>query len=342
MVMTDTQRRGFLTGGTWCVDRNRVVSHWPEEDGHAEYLEEERHGGGSGCNFALDMRRLDPAMPLETITIIGNDDAGRFLQSLADGAGIDRRQMHVTSEAGTQATDAFVSKASRRRTHIFSSGASNLLTPDHFDFAPVTARYLHLGLPGVHRLMDAPWASDANGWVTVLKKARAAGLKTNMELASVGHDLLAQLVRPCFPHLDTIIVNDREIGALAGLQTILGGVTDVAACERAARRVLENGVKDLVVVHWPAMAIAVTRDGAAVRKPSVQVPASVIASANGAGDAFAAGMLFGLHEGWNVGDALSLAHATAAVSLRSLSTTGAIEPWRKCLELANHWGWRAA
>jgi sugar/nucleoside kinase (ribokinase family) len=338
--MTAALRHGFVTGGTWCVDLNRLVTHWPEEDGHAEYLEEERHGGGSGCNFALDIRRLDPAMPVETITIVGDDDAGRFLQSLADGAGIGRSQMHVTSAASTQATDAFVSRASHRRTHIFQPGASRLLTPDHFDFTGINARLLHLGLPGVHRLMDAPWGSDANGWVTVLKKARAAGLRTNLELASIDQDEMARLTRPCLAHLDTIIVNDGEIGALAGMQTIIGGATDVSACESAARQVLENGAMEMVVVHWPAMAIAATRDGAVVRKSSVSMPQDLIASTNGAGDAFAAGMQYGLNQGWNVGDALSLAHATAAVSLRSLSTTGAVEPWRVCLELAARWGWR--
>ena len=34
----------------------------------AEVLSEERHGGGSGCNFALDMKRLDPSMPVETMS----------------------------------------------------------------------------------------------------------------------------------------------------------------------------------------------------------------------------------------------------------------------------------
>jgi hypothetical protein len=31
--------------------------------------------------------------------------------------------------------------------------------------------------------MDAPFAAEPNGWVAVLKKARAAGLHINMELA---------------------------------------------------------------------------------------------------------------------------------------------------------------
>lgn len=338
--MGQTQRRGFITGGTWCVDNNRMVAHWPEEDGITEFIEEERHGGGSGCNFALDIKHLDPDMPVETITIVGDDKDGRFLRFLAENAGIDHRQMHFTRDAGTQWTDAFISKASGRRTHIYMRGASNVLTPDHFDFSSTNARYLHLGLPGVHKLLDKPWKDDVNGWVTVLKKARAAGLKTNIELASIDREELARLVRPCLAHLDIIIVNDAEIGALSGMETIPGGITDAVACERAARHVLENGAMEIVVVHSPAVAMAVTRDGALFKKPSAKIPGSVVAGANGAGDAFAAGMLYGLHEGHSIEDALILAHASAAASLRSLSTTGAVEHWSKCLELANQWGWR--
>ena len=62
--------------------------------------------------------------------------------------------------------------------------------------------------------------------------------------------------------------------------------------------------------------------------------------ANGAGDAFAAGMLYGIHESWSTNESLSLAHACAAVSLRSVSTTGAIVSWRECLDLAQRWGSR--
>jgi sugar/nucleoside kinase (ribokinase family) len=340
--MVKTQRRGFITGGTWCVDNNRMVTHWPGEDGHAQFIEEERHGGGSGCNFALNIKRLDSTVPVETITIVGDDEFGRFLRALAQNAGVGHAQMHATPNASTQWTDAFISKASGRRTHIFNPGASLSLTPDHFDFSSTNARYLHLGLPGMHKHLDEPWQGDANGWVTVLKRARAAGLKTNMELASIDPELLAKLVRPCLAHLDLIIVNDSEIGALSGIDTLPGGVTDVAACQRASRHVLENGAMDIVVVHCPIIAIAATRDGRVFTKPSTQIPRELVAGANGAGDAFAAGMLYGLHEGWSVDNSLTLAHAAAAASLRSLSTTGAVEPWQKCLELADRWGWRKA
>ena len=68
----------------------------------------------------LNIKRLDSTMPVETITIVGDDEGGRFLRSLAEDAGIGHAQMHVTADASTQWTDAFVSRASGRRTHIFS------------------------------------------------------------------------------------------------------------------------------------------------------------------------------------------------------------------------------
>lgn len=333
-------RRGILTGGTWCVDYNRTVSHWPGEDGLAELFDEERHGGGSGCNLALDMKLLDPSIPVETIGLVGDDDDGRYLVTTANAAGIDTRQMAVTAAAATQFCDAYVSLRSHRRTHVFHAGTGALLTPDHFDFSTTRMRYLHLGLPGVHRILDAPWQGEPSGWVAVLRSARAAGLQTNMELASIDPGLMARLVAPCLPHLDFLIVNDMEIGAIAGVETIRAGAPDRQACAHAARAVLERGAMKLVAVHCPAFAIAVTREGESTVLPSIAIPEAEIKGANGAGDAFAAGMLYGLHEGWTVAQSLKLAHASAAASLRSVSTTGAIVPWKECLSLAETWGVR--
>ena len=93
------------------------------------------------------------------------------------------------------------------------------MTPDSFDFSSTRARILHLGLPGAHKAMDGPWRGDANGWVAVLRKARASGLAANLELMTTRADRLAELGRPCLPHLDWLIVNDYEIGALAGRET---------------------------------------------------------------------------------------------------------------------------
>jgi sugar/nucleoside kinase (ribokinase family) len=260
------------------------------------------------------------------------------LTDQADFHGIERARLAVTSAAATQFTDAYVSQHSGRRTHIFFQGTGALLTPDHFDFTGLNARILHLGLPGAHKLMDGPWQNDANGWVSVLRGARDAGLQTNLELFSIAPDRIANLVRPCLPHLDYLIVNDFEIGALAGMQTSSDGVTAVSTCIEAARAVMSQGGMRLIVVHFPAGAIALGREGDIATAPSVNVPQDAIVSANGAGDAFAAGLLYGVHEGWQVAAALELAHATAAMSLKGLSTCAAVQSHQACLEQARIWG----
>jgi len=333
-------RKGILTGGTWCVDRNLLVDNWPAENGRADILEADQAGGGSGCNLAIDVHKLDPALPVATIALVGDDEDGRFLMRLADDNGVERSRMQTTGAVQTDYTIAFASLPTGRRTHISYFGSSNLLTPDHFDFTGLTHRIFHLGLPGVHEIMDSPWQGDANGWVTTLKKARTAGMITNLELASIAGERNAALVRPCLPHLDLLVVNDAEIGGIAGIETICDGRTDPEACVTAARKALRLGTLQLVAVHFPEGAVVVSRDGSVVSRPSVRIPPDEVAGANGAGDAFAAGFLYGFHEGWDVERIVALAHATAAASLRQISTTGAIAPWADCLALADRWGWR--
>jgi sugar/nucleoside kinase (ribokinase family) len=332
--------KGVVTAGSWCCDHNKLVDHWPSEDGLATIIAEERHGGGSACNMAIALKKLDPDFPVETIGIIGDDEDGRLLVAEADSHGIERSRLRVVPGGRTSYTDAFALRETGRRTHIFFPASSDLLTPELCDFSGIRASHLHLGLPGLYPGMDAPFAAEPNGWVAVLKKARAAGLRTNMELASIAPDTIARLVRPCLPVLDFLIINDVEIGALAGMPTGSEGSTNIAACRVSARKVLDAGAMDLLVVHFPAGAIALTRSGEMLAKPSLRVPTEEIAGANGAGDAFAAGILYAVLEGWTLADALALAHAVAAASLRRVGTTDGVLRWRECLALADRWGWR--
>ena len=71
------------------------------------------------------------------------------------------------------------------------------------------------------------------------------------------------------------------------------------------------------------------------------MPEGAIKGVNGAGDAFAAGFLYGLHEGWDYRRRLELAHAAAAACIRALGTYDGLMTARDCLALAANWGWRA-
>jgi sugar/nucleoside kinase (ribokinase family) len=334
-------RRGILSAGTFCVDFNKSIARWPDEDTSNEVFEIDRQGGGAGFNMALDLKRLDPAFPVEAMGLVGDDDLGRFLIAECDAHGVARDALRAQPGGATMSVDAFNVRGSGRRTHFYHQGVAAKMTPDDFDFASTAALILHLGLPGAHEAMDRPWLDDANGWVAVLRKARGLGLKTNLELMTTSAARLAELGRPCLPHLETLIVNDFEIGALAGRETRRAdGRTDLAAVRRAVEDMLALGAMRWVVAHFPEGAALGGRDGTRLAVGSVAMPASAIAGANGAGDAFAAGMLYGLHEDWPVEKALRLAHACAAASMRAVSTTVGVAWVADCLALAEKWGFR--
>ena len=333
-------RYGFLTAGTYCLDRNITIDDWPEEDMAATVRAVATSGGGSACNFAVDLRKLDPSVPVATQTLVGADANGDFLIAEAERHGIDTRGFARTHEAQTQATDAYHSAATGRRTHMLFEGTAVLMTPEHFDFTRTTARFLHLGLPGIHARMDATWGQDANGWVTVLKEARQAGLETNLELVSTTVEKLRETILPCLPHLTTLICNDFEIGALAYMQTLSKGQTDRNAVKAAARTVLQQGAMKLVVVHFTHGAYLIDHTGAQLFTPSVNIPPAEHQGANGAGDAFCAGFFYGRHKGWDYEQCLRMGHATSAACLRAPGTYEAVGSAQDCLALAERWGWR--
>ena len=334
-------RRGIICGGCWLVDHNNLISHWPEQETLTQIVARELQGGGPAHNMAIDLARLAPGFPVWATGVVGNDDAGRLLMAACAERGIDHAALRVLDGVGTSHTDVMTVCSTGKRTFFHHQGANALLSPDHFDFSRTAARILHLGAPGIHTRMDAPWADDSNGWVAVLRRARAAGLRTNLEMISGPADDIRRLVTPCLPHLDSLIINDFEAGILTGIDVVSAGVTSAGAARRAAIALLVRGPLELVAIHFPGGCVAATRDGDVFAKASLNVPADAIKGANGAGDAFAAGLLYGLHEAWPVEESLSLGLCAAASALRSVSTTAMVGTIAECRALADAWGWRA-
>lgn len=336
----DRKRQGFITAGTWCLDYNLTIPAWPEEESATPILAMTKQGGGSGCNFAVDMRRLAPEIPVATIALCGDDDDGRILRGVATEHGIDISRYHVDPALVTHSVMAFTARNNGKRTHIYQAASSAHLSPEHFDFTGCDAWMLHLGLPGTHALLDAPWGEDVNGWVTILKKARAAGLKINMEVMSIPLEEMRRLLLPCLPYLDFLVVNDYEAEALSGRSRKVGTVPSPDDTVAALSDLLGLGSMETVAAHFPGGAVAVERSGAVHSHPSVNVPKEAVAGTNGAGDAFAAGFFCGLYRGRPLAECLAWGHASAAASLRSVDTYSSVMPIEDCLDLAEQYGWR--
>lgn len=335
------QRSGILCGAAWCIDSNIRVATWPLEETVAIILSQDDQGGCPGHNMSTALVKLGAPFPVSAIGLIGDDAHGKQLQNICDAHGIDRTQLEMRQGLSTSYVMAMTAKDTGKRTFFSKAGAHAEQTPDDFEFTKSNARYVHLGLPGFHEKLDGPWQGDANGWVALLKKARAAGMKSNLEMASFDATLISKVVRPMLPHLDSLIINDFEAAAITNQRTVENGETNIAACRSAIEEIIQaHSNLDFAVIHFPLGAIAMTRKGEVFAQSSVNVPRNVIVGANGAGDCFAAGILIGQHEGWSMQQSLKLAHASAATSLRASSTTASVVNWKECLSLADGWGWR--
>lgn len=329
-------RSGVLCAGSLMVDFGKVIDAYPPLD-HLTTIESVTLStGGPGLNMAVDLRRLAAPFAVGLAGSIGDDENGRFLRSECARAGISTAGMQAVPGVATSFTDAMVERDGGRRTFFHHPGANA-----RFDGADVSfgdERILHAGAPGLHRLMDS-----SNGWAALLQRAQDAGLHTNLELVSVEASRIAEVALPCLPHTNSVVINEFEAGAVTGMQAeapLADGAVDWAALEAMATRLVELGVSTLAVIHFPAGCVAAAPGGRVWRQGSVRVAREQVVSTTGAGDAFAAGVVLGLHEDWPVEDCLRLGAAAAGACVRSAHTSDGIGPAAGCLAAAEELGYR--
>ncbi|GAA4401724.1 carbohydrate kinase family protein [Fodinibacter luteus] len=336
-------RHGVLCAGTAVVDLSKVIDHYPPLD-HIAIIEEFSLGtGGPGLNMAVDLTRLGAPFPVAFAGVVGEDANGDHILAACRAAGIDASGLVRVAGADTSFTDAMVERHGGRRTFFHHVGANALLTDDLLDVEGSAARILHLGAPGLHPRLDETGADGRNGWVRLLERAQVAGIRTNLELVSLDPARMAEVAAPCLPHLDTIVINDLEAAALLGSDLAAEGADESVpwpGLERLALGLVDRGVRRLAVVHFPAGCVAAAPGGRVWRQGSVRVPRDAVRSTTGAGDAFAAGVLHGIHEEWPVERSLALGVASAAACLTSPTTSDGVGPAAEVLASATTWGHR--
>jgi sugar/nucleoside kinase (ribokinase family) len=190
--------------------------------------------------------------------------------------------------------------------------------------------------------LDAPDSKFGTRAARLLAQAEQAGLKTSVDVVSEDSDRFAKIVTPALKHVDYCILNEIEAGKTTGLKIRQSdGSLDQAALRHAAGALLQQGVKELVVIHFPEGAFARGQRGDDIWQSSLKLPPKHIAGTAGAGDAFCAGVLLGLHEGWAVPRCLLTGVCLAAASLSHATCTDGVKTLKGSLALAKKFGFRA-
>ena len=330
-------RRGVLAGGNWIIDHVKMIDAWPAQDTLSNITAQFDGNGGGPYNVTKNLAKLGCGFPLAGIGLIGRDPDGETILRDCDTHGIDRAGIRQTTAAPTSYTEVMTVTGTGRRTFFHQHGANALLDQEHFDLPVASARIFYLGYLCLLQKLDAIDADGRTEASRLFEEARNLGMMTVADLVSSETSDFSAIVNPSLPHLDYLFLNEYELARLTGGD----GGKHPAQLERQAREVLRRGVHRAVIVHLPEGALCVARDQPLVLQPAVRVAADQIVGTAGAGDAFSAGFLLGLHEGWNLQRSLELAVCAAAISLRDATCSAAIEPWQNCLAFGSKMGFHA-
>ncbi|HOS73856.1 MAG TPA: carbohydrate kinase family protein, partial [Verrucomicrobiota bacterium] len=280
--------------------------------------------------------------PLYAAGLVGRDTLGKEILEICRHYKIDVRHLGATPKAPTSYTDVMTELGSGRRTFFHARGANALWDGADLDFQKLNVRIFHLGYLLLLDALDKPDARLGTQAARLLARAQAAGVRTSVDVVSEDSDRFARIVNPALKHVDYCILNEIEAGKTTGFKIRLpDGKLDTVALRHAAGALLQQGVRELVVVHFPEGAFARTRKGDDFWQPALKLPPKYIAGTAGAGDAFCAGVLYGLHESWDLQRCLLTGVCIAAASLADATCTTGVKALNTSLALARKFGFGA-
>ena len=299
-------RTGIAVAGTILVDKLNEIGAYPASGELTKILSVSRAVGGAVPNVGIDIKRVDPTIPVSAIGKIGNDADGDFLVETLEANDVDASLL-VRGELPTSFTDV-MSIVGGQRTFFTYPGACADFGVDDVDFEKLNAKMLHLGY---FLLLDKVDSGDGE---KILKAAQERGIKTSIDLVSENSDRY-HIVKDCLKYTDNLIINELEAGMIAGIKPCHENL------EKIARALKDMGVSERVIIHMPETGVCLSDNGF-FELPSWELPKGFIKGKTGAGDAFCAGALIGIYRGLDEMGILTLAQKSATASLSAADAIG--------------------
>ena len=269
------------------------------------------HTGGCAVNAATALARL--GLPVEVVGKVGRDPFGDFILKALQERDIGATGIKRDDAVGTSATMVMVAPDGERR-FVHYIGANACLTLEDIDRAMVdAASILHVAgslvLPGID---GAPTAE-------LLRHARACGVTTFLDTVWDDKGRWMDLLGPCLPAIDYFVPSLPEAQAITGLEEPAD----------AARYLLERGVGTVALKMGAGGCLVMDSAGHMLTLPAFQVD---VVDTTGAGDAFAAGFIAGVYQGWSLEKTARFANSVGALCVMGLGATGGVRSLDETLQ----------
>lgn len=266
--------------------------------------------GGCAANVAVDLSKM--GVQAGVVGCVGADIFGKVVADMLRARQVDVECLRTSPQTHTSQT-MIVNVVGQDRRFIHTFGANGELAAADIPMAQATAcRVLYVG---GYFLMEKLLQDEL---IPVFAAARQAGAKTVLDVVTPGPaDYLPRLER-LLPHVDVFMPNDHEARLITGESDPV----EQAAIFRglgAGTAIITRGGEGAVLLS----------ERTRLRSGSFQVP---FVDGSGGGDAFAAGYICGLLQGFDEEECLCWASALGASCVRAVGTTTSVFSRKECEE----------
>ncbi len=330
-------RKGILAAGNWIIDDIKMIDEYPHQDGLTNVRSIKSNNGGAPYNVLKDLSFLGAPFPLYGAGLVGDDEKGKFIIDDIKNCNVDISNLRKTTKAPTSYTDVMTVASTGRRTFFHNRGANALFGREDLNF-DVDAKIFHMAYLLLLDKMDEIDESGRSAASYVFEEAQKKGFKTSTDIVSEASDRFQKVAPSSLPFINYLFVNEYEASKLTGFEIVENGKINLAKANEVVELIIDLGVKDYVILHFPEAAIACNSKKQKFVSPSVIVPNSLIKGTVGAGDAFAAGVLLGLHENLPIAECLKYGACVAAASLFDETCSDGVKSLDEVLKLESEFG----
>ena len=311
------KRNGILAIGNLLIDKTAIIDAYPQERMLMEISDVQTHCGGGCTNLLFNLAKLDPDLPLYLSGAIAADPYGEKILADSQKHHVDTQGV-ICLNGSTSFTDVMVNRSSGDRTFFHYRGVMDQFTVDHVLQLDIQAKIAHFAYIPLLKTFLQPDEKYANQACRLFDALQCKGIKIAVDLVSiVDKELFLHSITPTLEYIDYLIINDEEAKLLCGLTPGDGPVFYQAL----AQKLLDKGVKESVIIHYPQGASAANRNGESCSGKSFWVEPNQIVSTLGAGDAFCTGALYAIHQEMDLPSTLNYGNACARFNLFSMSAT---------------------
>lgn len=330
------ERNGIAVAGNILTDNVKMVEVYPQKGMLATITKESLAVGGCVPNTAIDLKKIDSNLNVFALGKIGNDEKGKYVLNEMQKIGLDVFGVKVCDSAPTSYSDVITVKSTGERTFFHNRGANAQFCPDDVELENLSCKILHLGYL---MLLDSFDKIDEKGNTPAgkfLQRAQSLGIKTSVDMVSESSGNFNKVAQSALKFCDYVIINEIEVGQIANLTVRdLDGKLIEQNVEKAMQKVLKMGVREKVIVHCPEKAFCLGTNGDFTMVSSIKLPKDYIKGSVGAGDAFCAGALYGIYNGYCDKEILSFANAVAVSCLSKPDSVSGVRNKKEIEKLIN-------